>query len=198
MDTLAGTVNPGSIFCIELTNGFQSIKEIYFANGNGSVFTYRQTKTALLAALAFAVLSGFFYLLSFTNQVVWIFLLDLSVWAVVGFILVFSFRAEKYFKWKKGVRTYLKELSKYDKQYLNLTELSFELINTDETIIEKWKNISKVSISPTHIKLNSESGSNYLFPAKSMEASKYEKLKEFISRKMKDTATNNEMNPADK
>jgi hypothetical protein len=110
----------------------------------------------------------------------------------VIFLFIFSIRAKEYFRWKRGVDTYLKRLSKYEKQYLNLNSYSFELVNEDETVIEKWKNIRKVSITPTHIMLNSETGALYLFPAKSMEALKYEELTAFLRQKMKDSDINKE------
>ena len=188
MDNSAGVTSSDTILSIELTNGAKSIKELYYANGNGSVFTYKPTKKALLGTLIFALLSGLFYLLSFSNQVAWIFLLVLALGGVVVYLLIFSYRAKYYFEWKRGASTYLKQVSKYDKQLLTLNTHSFELTNEDETVIEKWNNIRKISISSTHIMLNSESGPQYLFPARSMEAPKYETLKEFIRQKMNDPA----------
>jgi ABC-type multidrug transport system fused ATPase/permease subunit len=188
MELSAESANPDTLFSIELTNGMQSIKDLYFIEGRGSIFSYKHTKTVLLATLIFVLLSGLFYLLSYSDKIVWIFLFCMAVMIVVICLFIFSIRAKKYFRWKKWVNAYLKELSKYEKQYLNLNSHSFEVVNEDETVIEKWNNIRKVSISHTHITLNSETGALYLLPAKSMEASKYEELKEFIRQRMKDPA----------
>lgn len=188
MEPSVESANPDTLFSIELTDGMQSIKDLYFIEGRGSIFSYKHTKTVILTTFIFVLLSGLFYLLSYSDKVVWIFLFCMTVMIVVICLFVFYLRAKKYFQWKKGVNAYLKELSKYEKQYLNLNSHSFEVVNEDETVIEKWKNIRKASISHTHITLNSETGALYLFPAKSMEASKYEKLKEFIRQKMKDPA----------
>jgi hypothetical protein len=184
MDNSAEAAGPDTILSIELTNGAKSIKEIYYANGNGSVFTNKPTKKALLGTLIFTLLSGLFYLLSFSNQVAWIFLLVLALGGVVVYLLIFSYRAKYYFKWREGVSAHLKQVSKYDKQFLTLNDHSFELTNKDKTVIEKWKNVRKAFLSSTHMMLNCESGSQYLFPAGSMEAAKYEALKEFVRQKM--------------
>lgn len=188
MEPSVESANPDTFFSIELTNGMHAVKELYFIEGRGSIFSYKQTKTVLVATFIFILLSGLFYLLSYSDKIIWIFLFCMAVMIVFVCLFIFSIRAKKYFRWKKGVNAYLKELSKYEKQYLNLNSHSFEVVNEDETVIEieKWNNIRKASISHTHISLNSESGALYLFPSKSMEASKYEELKEFIRQKMKD------------
>jgi MFS family permease len=190
MEPSAEFANPNTALSVELTNGMLSIKELYFIEGRGSIFSYKHTKTVLLATLIFLLLSGLFYLLSYSDKIVWIFLFCVALIVAIFCLFIFSIRAIKYFRWKEGVNEYLKKLSKYEKQYLNLNSHSFELINEDETVIEKWRNIRKASILPTHITLNSETGALYLFPAKSMEASKYEELKAFLRQKMKDAEIN--------
>ncbi|MDO6435704.1 hypothetical protein Q4E93_34135 [Flavitalea sp. BT771] len=175
-----------TVSSIKLTNGAQSIKEIYFADGKGSIFSYKPTKALLIAAIIFTVLSGVFYLLYFSYQVAWAFFFCATAVAVVYCLYLFSIRAKQYIQWKNGVNLYLKEVAQYEKQYLNLKLHSFEVVNDDETIIEKWSNIRRVSISPIRILLNSESGSEYLFPSKSMEAAEYDELKKFIRQKIND------------
>jgi hypothetical protein len=83
----------------------------------------------------------------------------------------------------------LKEMAKFETQSLNINDQSFELINGDQVEIEKWHGIKKASITSTYIFLTSESGSNYIFPAKSMDPADYEMLKDFIGRKMKTSPT---------
>jgi c-di-AMP phosphodiesterase-like protein len=186
MEPSAEYSSPDTVFSIELTNGMQSIKELYFTRGRGSVFSYKHTKAVLLTSFIFILFSGLFYLLSFSNKIEWVVLFSLTNMVVVVCLIIFSMRARKYFKWKNSVNEYLRQLSKYEKQYLNLNSQCFEVVNEDETVIEKWKNIRKASISPTHITLNSETGTIYLFPAKAMGESKYAELKDFILKKLKD------------
>jgi len=162
------------------------MQEIYYANGRDSVLSDERTKPVLLGVIIFSLLSVVLYFFSFSNNVTWVVLFSLAVLADVAFLLFFSYRARIYFQWKKGVNSYLKELSKYGKYSLNLNAYTFELINGDKTEVEKWKNIKKATFLSTYIQLESESGSRYVFPAKSIEPSKYEALKEFIRRKMND------------
>jgi len=79
----------------------------------------------------------------------------------------------------------LKGLAKVEKQMLTVSDQSFEMINGDETVIEKWETIKKTSISPTFIFLASEFQSQYIFPAKSMKPEEFQMLKEFVEAKMK-------------
>ena len=179
--------DPGISFSIELINGMEAIRELYYSGGRGSIFTYKPTRTVLVTSSIFILLSGICYLFSLSNKVEWVVLFVVNVIMALFFLFRFSQVAKKYFQWMKGVDEYLKKLSKYEKQTLTLYHNSFELSNSDETVIEKWTNIRKTSFLSSHITLNSATGTLYLFPAKSMKDSEYEYLKEFIGLRMKDS-----------
>jgi hypothetical protein len=185
MDTAAEAVKPDPLISIEMTNAMQSVKEIYYADGKGSVFTNRNTKRSLIWTLLFLILAGLLYLFSFSDRVALIFLFVVASGAFLISLWFFFFRAKAYFQWKDRVESMLKGLAKVEKQTLTVSDQSFELINGDEVVIERWETVKKTSINPTFIFLASEFQSQYIFPAKSMKPEEFQMLKEFVEAKMK-------------
>lgn len=184
MDTTLVPENADRISVIELTDAANSIKEIYYADGKGSILSYDPARSALLSIVVFTALSLFLYRRPMNNPGGWIFLFCLSGFIASASLVTFIYRARHYFRWKRRVNTYLKELARHEKQTLQLNAHSFELTNPIESIIERWKNITKVSIFPTHVTLDSDTGSNYIFPAKCMKPAEYETLTKIIREKM--------------
>ena len=46
---------------IELMDGYNALKNVYFRNGQGSIFTYRNTKIPILVSSIFVTLTATFY-----------------------------------------------------------------------------------------------------------------------------------------
>ena len=185
MTPFSEATDAGQSLTIQLTNGAQAVREIYFADGRRNVLSYNLTRGPLMRAVLFAGLSALFYLLSFSNQVSWIFLLYLSMLGFVTFAVAFTYRANKYFEWKRSVNKYLKEIASHKEWSLTLRGQTFEVVNENATSIEKWQNIKKASLSATRVILTSESGDQYLFPAKAMDEKDYEALSLFVKEKVK-------------
>jgi hypothetical protein len=186
MDPSEETPNFNIPYFIDLSNGKEAMKEIYFVNGKGSFVSNRPTRNPLIALIILLLLAGFFYLLSLSNKINLIVLFTLTVILALWALIVFVRQMKAYLQWKNGVDAYLKELGKFEKQTLNLNQQSFELVNEKDTIIEKWAAITKASIRPTHITLYGGSQPKYMFPAKAMSASNYRILKEIVRQVMKD------------
>jgi hypothetical protein len=184
MDSSIQPTEADPFVSIELTDARESIKELYYTQGRGSIFSYKKTKRPLIAMVSFAVLSGFGYFLSFSNQIGWVVLLVLSVFFLAGSLFIFSVKARQYFQWKSKITVYTDWLSNYGTVSLRLRAHTFELIFDDDSTIENWRNLKKASILSTHIQLNCDSGSQYLFPARCMGPENYELLKQFIWDKM--------------
>lgn len=169
------------IFSIELTNGVESIRELYFTNGKGSIFTYKPTRRPFLAAVILSVFAAVFYTNASGADTIFIFVI-LGLGAIVYWIL-FAWRALQYGKWKSRVDRYIQSVGMHEKWQLKVFPYSFEIINPSETSIEKWKNIEKTTFHSAYITMRSDSA-NYLFPAKAMSPAEYASLIGFIKEKM--------------
>jgi len=150
---------------IELTDGAESIRKLYYAEGRGRILTFKPTKQLLRYTLLFALLSESFYLISLkSDQISLVVLFVLSTLATLTLVMVFLRHAGKYFKWKKFV-------------------------------IEKWSNFKRATLAPTHIFLFGDNAQNYLFPANAMEPSQYEAITQLARLGMGQSASSrNEQN----
>jgi hypothetical protein len=169
---------------IELTNGASAMREIYYAGGRKSIFSYPPTRNPLRNAAGCATVNYFLYIMAASNQIGYIVCFVLSLIPTIWFLIRFATNANKYLKWKKGVDDYLRNLHELGNHQLNLTPLTFELINKKETIIKKWSAIDKVTITPELIQLSSGPGVNFQFPAKSMNQANYQFLQDFIRQRI--------------
>ena len=170
---------------IKLTNGAKSIAEIYYADGQKSLFSYRPTRIPLIGALLFVLLTGIFYALSISIDGFPVIVFTLSMLASVIFTGNFGLKANHYFEWRREVKKYLKEVESYKEWSLTLKEHTFEVVNEKETTIEKWKNIRKVSLSAARVQMTGENDAHYLFPAKAMDEKDYQALSQFVKEKVK-------------
>jgi len=153
MNKVAESPGPGPAYSIELSNGAASLKEIYYANGNGNIFSYPPTRDTIRIAFGLGVTAQFFYFLSSSNKIGFVVCFTVALIAAIIYLAAFLWRANKYLKWKKGVDAYLHQVDELGNQQLSLNLLTFELINKKETVIEKWSNIKKVRITPVCIYL---------------------------------------------
>ena len=174
------TPNPDTLFSIELTNGAQSIRDLYFKEGRGSLFTFKGTRILLQLTLAAILFSAIFYFLSFSSdQVSLVVIFVLANLAALTFLLGFVRNAIKYLKWKKAVNNMIKKAGSYRKVLLNVKSAGFEAIYDEQVVIEKWSNFQRATIEPTHIYLSQE-GASYFFPARSMQPAEYEALAQTV------------------
>ncbi|HEX3935107.1 MAG TPA: hypothetical protein VHW43_10550 [Puia sp.] len=174
-------------YSIELSNGASALREVYYTPGTANIFSYPPVRNAFSWASLFLVVSEYFYQAAASNRVGYIVCFMVSLVLAITFLATLALRAVKYLKWKKGVDVYLREVDELGNQQLKLNPTTFELINKKETVIEKWSGIKKASITPQLIRLNSESGSVYSFPAKTMEQPDYQVLQDFVRRRMHTT-----------
>ncbi len=108
MEPSVESAKPDILFSIELTNGMQSIKELYFIEGRGSIFSHKHTKAVLLATFIFILLSGLFYLLSYSDKIVWIFLFCMAVMARGRLLIYFFYKGKRIFPMEKRGQRILK------------------------------------------------------------------------------------------
>lgn len=173
---------------IELKNGYENIREIYYLDGNGSIFTYKATRRYIPVTITSIILSACLYGIAMQfPETGWIFLFILSSGASLTLTVRTIIRSQNYLKWKKSSDQYLNGLRKYQSQWLSVSQNCIEISNVDETSIEKWETINHVSIKANYISLRSSVNGSYLFPEKCMEPEQYSELKEFIQRKMNDS-----------
>ena len=177
---------------IELKNGYENIKAIYYLDGNGSIFTYKATQRYIPFTIISIILSVFLYGVAIQfPKTGWIFLFILSSAVSLTLTVRTIIRSQSYLKWKKSSDKYLNRLRKYQSQWLTVSQDCIEISNVDETSIEKWETINHVSIKANYIFLRSSVNGSYLFPEKCMEPGQYSELKEYIQQRMNDSKFKN-------
>ncbi|HEV9038798.1 MAG TPA: hypothetical protein VGQ51_19310 [Puia sp.] len=181
---------------IELTDGAESIRKLYYAEGRGRILTFKPTKQLLRYTLLFALLSESFYLISLkSDQISLVVLFVLSTLATLTLVMVFLRHAGKYFKWKKSVKAMIKQADSYKKVSLIVNAQGFEARYDETVVIEKWSNFKRATLAPTHIFLFGDNAQNYLFPANAMEPSQYEAITQLARLGMGQSASSrNEQN----
>ena len=171
-------------FKIELKDGYNALKDIYYRDGKGSIFTFWWTKKPMIASSIFVTLSVAFYFISlFYPYMGWIFLMTIcTLISFIGIIFIII-RGKEYFRWKNSIEKYLEEVRKYETYSLTLSENTFVLSNSDETYIEKWESIHSVSVNRDFISIKSNEHS-YILPKKSMTANQYDEVQNIIKQRM--------------
>lgn len=187
---------PALPYSINLVNSEQATRDVYYINGRGSIFTYRPTKRALTLLIGGVLLTPLFYLLAFSNQVMWTFLLCLAGAGTILALLIFLYMAYKYFKWNNSVRACIREVAKQKNAVLHLHSNSFELASDDNSVIEKCEQINKVSITKAYILFYIGPEVWYLFPAASMTPVEFDVLTQYVRSKMKEPSPQNPIPPS--
>lgn len=156
---------------IELNTNVHFFKEIFFKNGQGSVFRNNLTKMSFRTTLFLALMTIGFYFLGVENaDLSWLFIIFL-VFTFIAFIF-FAIAAVKFNSWKKTVKAYLNNVEVIKESKLTLREDLFKLQVDEKTIIERFSVIKKVTINPTYISIYGQD-EHYLFPSKSMKPEEY-------------------------
>lgn len=170
---------------IELKDGYEAVKAIYYKHGLESIFTYRGTKLLVRSTILLAILSVIFYLVSLIfSGMGWIALMAIcSILTII--VSVFSIiYIIKYLKRKKAIDKYLDQIRKQGSEWLTLTKHHIKMSNRESTSIEKWAEITYVSIQKDYITLKSDNPSSYIFPEKSMGPHQFALMIEFIKQRM--------------
>jgi hypothetical protein len=171
---------------IELKNGYEALKEIYFQDGKASILTYKWTKTPIVVSSLFVLLSlTFFFVALVYPETGWIFLMTICALIALTGIVFCGIRIKKFTSWRNSIQSYLESIRKYEYYSLTLSAHTFELSNSDETFIEKWENIRSVSIRHEFISIKSTDHS-YILPEKSMTADEYVEVQNYIKQRMND------------
>ncbi len=170
---------------IDLINGYEHLKEFYYQNGNGSIFTCKDTKTPIFKALVSVLVSFILYgiTLSFSN-VGWIFLTIVASVVSVICIMVVIKPISQYLKWKHSVEILLSKVKKYEVQHLKVTNDYIEISNSDESVFDKWNSTIHATLKPDSIYLKINEHTTYIFPEKSMKPEEFVSLTTFIRTKI--------------
>ncbi len=159
------------------------VKEIYYRNGQGSLFTYQPTRKVLTRLFVILIITAVVLTATYQSPVLrWI--------AAIG-VIVFIIAAAKsskvisnFQKWKKQTEVYIRDMARYKSYSIRLTLNAFEMEMGENTFIEKWNNIKTFEITDSYIVLYKTADSTYLLPAKSMRQHEFESLKDFIKNKI--------------
>ena len=170
---------------IDLINGYDNVKAFYYQNGNGSIFTCKDTKAPILKASICLLVSIVLYFIAISSlQIGWIFLV--AIFSISSGILIIDTvkTCGQYLKWKHSVESILNKIKKYKVQQVKLTNDYIEISNSDETIIDRWVTIKHATIKSDSIFLRIGDNSTYVFPEKSMKPEEFVALSNFIRGKV--------------
>ena len=169
---------------IKLNFNPQHFWEVYYPNGQSSLFKNRNARKLIFKTLIFALLSIVIYCLSFRfPKISWLIVLALLFTAF--FTLLTIFAAIDFFKRKNSIKSFMKDFSQYSSFYLSITDNAFEFGMDSKITIDKWSSIKSVEMAENYLLLFNEAGPLNIFPAKSMGLDEFNLLKEFIKAKVK-------------
>jgi hypothetical protein len=164
------------------------IKEIYYRNGQGSMFTYQPTRKVLTILFIILLLTAIVYFFTYQSPTLrWVSVLGIIALVVAG--IKGSKVIGVYQKWKKQTDKYVEDMGRYKSYSIRLTLHAFEMLMDENTFIEKWENIRSLEINDSYIVLYKTADSTYLLPAKSMRQNEFESLKDFIRNKIMASTT---------
>jgi hypothetical protein len=170
---------------IDLINGYNHLKAFYYQNGNGSIFTCKDTKAPVLKGSIFVLITTVLYFIALSfPRVGWIFLTILFSIASVILVIDAVISCGQYLKWKHSVENALNKIKNYKVEQLRLTGNYIEISNTDETTIEKWDTIEFTTIKTDSIYLKNKAGAFYIFPEHSMKPEEFVALTNFIRNRI--------------
>lgn len=169
---------------ITLSNYIDSIRKLYYTNGQGSLFTYKVIrKQAYYLLLLLLVVGAFWFVATKNND--YIFPVFIGTIAVPIYLSVIILQAFKYQKWKNTIELYVSGFKEFDTCDLILNENSFELKKAERSLFEKWTDLKEVKFFPDHISFLNGSGSAYIFPAESMTPPEFQVLSDLIKDRIK-------------
>jgi len=158
-------------------------REMYYQNNRGNIFKYKPTQTAILYCLFSALITFLIFLASFKKpEISWLIFPGAIFFLFTGIYAIYA--VTKQLNWISGIEKYLKEMAAYIAHQLKLTSAALELIQDSKITIERWANIKSAQIFDDHIMLYKSDGPAFIFPAKSMKAEEFLKLKDFIINKI--------------
>lgn len=173
---------------IELKYNPQDFREIYYQNGQGSVFTYKPTQTAIIYFLSIVLFICIIYFVSYQRPYMsWLLvfaLIILLITIIHGVIII-----TKYLRWKAATKNFIRELSRYKSFNIHLTSSAIEFTQDSKITIDKWDSIQSVSIFENYLMMFKGTELAYFIPEKSMKPDEFIKLKNFITLKIKEEAT---------
>ena len=163
---------------IKLSFDPQNFWDMYYPNGQSSFFRNNNNRKVLLNTAISVSATAILYFASFKNpSISW--MLVLGILATVGFAIYGSVEIMQFFKRKNQVDSFIKNLSKYSKFSITVTDQAIETMMDKEIIIEKWSSIKSVKMNENYLVLFNEAGACSIFPAKSMQPYEFMQLKEF-------------------
>jgi len=169
---------------IQLKYNPDFFRELYYKNGQGSIFTYDATKKPIFISSFFITMTIILYFISLRNSSLsW--LLVIGSLAILFCLVYTSIVIVKYQRWKNNIEQYLQKLSPDDIYALNLTERSVEVVIGSSITIETWDVFKKVHIESDYLSLQKEKETAYIFPAKSMNENDFKTLSDFVREKIK-------------
>ena len=167
---------------IELNFNRNYFEEIYFKDGQASLFFSSAVKLSFIYFLSALVL--------FISSIIYSFATNKGAWLIVVLLvsLLLSFtnfylKSSAIAKLRRAVSEYLDRVSKIKQHKLILTSSTLSMIEDGAETIVKWSAFSKLVIDQNHLSL--WGNENFVFPKKSMSADDYNALTEIARCKIK-------------
>lgn len=169
---------------ISLSNYTGSIRNLYYINGQGSLFTYKIIRKQAFYLLVLLLVVAIFWVVAIQKNN-YVFPAFIGAIAVLIFAAIIIIQVVRYQKWKKTIELYVSGFKEFDTCDLILHDNSFELKKSGNSLFEKWADLKEIKFLPDHISFLNGSGSAYIFPAGSMTLPEFQILGDFIKDKIK-------------
>ena len=168
---------------IELKFNRKDFEEVYFNGNQMNYFKSATTKRPFQNLLISSLIFSFLLYNTITENSAHI----LTI--IIGLIFLYnliSYLIKAYEIWeqRKKVKNYLDGVEKIKSHKLILTKDSFEIIQENEKVVEKWTDFKPAEINEMFVYLLSDK-ENYLIPKKSMTELEYSDLTAILTEKIK-------------
>ena len=189
---------------LEIKLNFKRVhfEEIYFGDHQGSYFKGPIIQNTFRNMLLSLFITGIFFFIpiyisnhksggllvdlignkSMAIGILLSLLFIVSQFASIILTIVYFHKVSTIRKWRKQVKELLDTQEKFRESKLVLSEKGFSLVQDENVTAENWSNFSKGEVNSSYISLFSEI--NYIIPSKSMTSSEFQRLSEFVSKKL--------------
>jgi hypothetical protein len=159
----------------------KDFEDIFFRDGNEKIFFSPSTKEGTKLSLIFGSICLILLIFGIFTDKLWF----LFFFVLLAFIIQ-SIRSiteiSKILKWRKGVKKYLENTSKYQSNKLVITEQTFSILQDKNETIELWSNFKRVEMREDVIFLYGQE--QFIFPKKSMKLDDYEMFVTMVRKKI--------------
>lgn len=158
------------------------IEDILFANNSVNYFRNEEARKTLPWAIFFTILVASILFYNNYREVYWqIYLVTAPM--LLYYTISYYKTARFIFQYKKSIKSWMDNISKYNKHHLEITENSISVVMDNDITLQTWSSILSCKMDEVRIAL--KGSEQFYLPARSMSQEDYIFLQETIKRKIK-------------